>query len=91
MKNGINLDAMEDENFSRSGIYGLWLQVTCEACKNFIRYRGTLAESFLFDRDNQFFDMVADQLNFEPDALRKGIRHEFRRRQRVTAKTYDIN
>jgi len=91
MKNKMNLNLVEDESFSRGGIYGLWLRVTCDACDNFINYRTTSAASFLFDRNNQFFDMVADQLEFEPDALRKKIKQAFRQHWRLSGKSSDMD
>jgi len=92
MKNEFNHNAVEDECSSRSGVYGLWLRVTCDAYNNLFLYGTESAEDFIFDRNNQFFDMVADQLNYEPDTLRKRIRQALDRRcRRGASKTFGID
>jgi hypothetical protein len=81
MKKKINLHSLpDDEYFSQAGIYGLWLMVTFDAVNHLLQYRSTLAETFLFDRSNQFFDAIAEGLDFEPDVLRDHIRKAARRR-----------
>ena len=63
------------------GEYGLWLRVLClsvlEIQNGCFLTRG--AEEFLFDENNFFFDYVAEQMGFDPGALRERIRGSIQR------------
>lgn len=39
------------------------------------------AKNFLFDRENQFFDYVADRMGYEPAALRQRIKQAMREKR----------
>lgn len=73
----IDLDYLLGREFSRrDGVYRLWLQVFLSAffaLKNGNDYAKG-ARGFLFDEENQFFQLVADELGYEPSGLRERIR-----------------
>ena len=74
----MNIDYdFDNQKFSnKSGEYRLWLRVTLNAIDEYLhsKFSSKLAENFLFDVDNQFFEMVAESLGYEPEALRQRIR-----------------
>ena len=72
-----DLQALVDQNFAFSGIEGLWLKIVILSVIGLLsKFPGEQrrARDFLFDTDNQFFDYVCQNLEYEPEALRAGIR-----------------
>ena len=68
-------DLCEYEPSEKSPIYSLWLRVFSVSFFELQAGKHSPAgQSFLFDRDNVFFDLIADGLNIEPVALRKRIK-----------------
>lgn len=73
-------DKIDPEDFlfdairERSGVYRLWLAVLIDAVITLRDgHSGTgPARSFIFDT-NPFFDYVADELGYEPEALRERV------------------
>lgn len=65
-------DSLPDD-LPQDGIYGLWLRVTTDAVIHLLKYRSNIARDFLFDPDNPFFQLVCDELGYDPAALRERI------------------
>lgn len=74
MTNENDLDTTIDESATKSPEYRLWLTVTLDAVNDLLDWHSSLAEIFIFDPDNQFFDFVAYELGYEPEKLRERIR-----------------
>jgi len=81
-----DLDAIIDESVTKSPEYRLWLTVTLDAVTSYLDWHSSLAEIFIFDPDNQFFDFVANEIGYNPDNLRKRIKEAGRQRGRVAVK-----
>lgn len=80
MRTDINIHYHDREylEFRNSGTYRLWLAVVFSAVVALRKSRGRdkWARSFLFDENNPFVEAVFDQLNIDPDAMRKRVREE---------------
>jgi hypothetical protein len=74
MSREIDIDEIIDADAGKSTEYRLWLTVTLDAVNSYKMYSSKLAESYLFDPDNLFFDFVADGMGYEPAALRHRIK-----------------
>lgn len=78
-------DPSSDHDFLQEqtpgGVYGLWLRVVVLSVLELQEGRvgSSTAESFLFDPENAFFDYVAEQMGYEPEALREKIRRGLKR------------
>jgi hypothetical protein len=66
-------DSIPDDTLSASGIYGLWLRVTCLSVLYFLKYQSASAKDFIFDEENIFFNFVCENMGFDPDTLRQKI------------------
>lgn len=59
----------------KSGEYALWLRVLTLSFFELKKHHyHQAARDFLFDEENYFFEVVAAELGYEPDTLRKRIR-----------------
>lgn len=67
-------DTIFDDKPLHGGEYGLWLRVTTDAVIHLVKYRSSIAEQFLFDRDNPFFDFVCERMGYDADAVRERLR-----------------
>jgi hypothetical protein len=77
----VDVDSLHDFAPSdKSGEYALWLRIfTLSFFELRNGWNSPGAESFLFDQGNPFFDLVADELGYEPDNLRNRIGEALRR------------
>jgi hypothetical protein len=67
-------DDLRPDEPIRGGVYGLWLRVTTDAVVSYLEYRSERARQFIFDPENQFFQMVCEQMGYETDAFRERIK-----------------
>ena len=68
------IDTLPPDEPKRGGVYGLWLAVTTDAAIHYVKYHSRIAEQFIFDRGNPFFQFVCERLEYESDAMREAIR-----------------
>ena len=66
-------DTIFDDKPMHGGEYGLWLRVTTLAVVQYLTYRSDAAQQFIFDESNPFFQLVCDELGYDPAALRERI------------------
>ncbi len=60
-----------------SGIYGLWLAVTNLSVAELAKDPSRGAADFLYDPENEFFDLVSEGLGYDSDWLRNRIRQRY--------------
>jgi hypothetical protein len=77
-------DLLDRDSSDGSGEISLWLTVTLNA---FLTLRSTgehsgHARGWIFDPENEFFQAVAEQLEFAPEVLRQRIKEALKRSRR---------
>jgi len=79
-----SLDALLTDEPTRGGVYGLWLRVLCLSILEIQsgRFSSKMAEDFLFNQENIFFDFVAGELGYDAQGLRERIRTALKRQNR---------
>jgi hypothetical protein len=85
-----DLDALLPDEPTRGGVYGLWLRVLCLSVLEIQdgRFSSKMAEDFLFDPGNIFFDFVAGELGYDPAGLRERIRKALERSRKVRRESW---
>jgi hypothetical protein len=74
-------DLNTEDALPQSGIYGLWLRVTSLSIVYFLKYQNELARDFIFDETNVFFDLVCEQMGYEPRQVRRMILKASKKRE----------
>ncbi len=82
IKSEPDIDAFLDEFEFRSGAFRLWVTVLWNCVKVLKGEKmgsREMAESFIFDSENVFFDLICGQMGVDPDQFRKRVRSRLRK------------